>query len=156
MSYFVLYLAYFIYKNDERRIEMISNEIKKTNDLYQKLEKKMDTLKHNREQIPLDVLKTRYQSGYQNLINEIMQLAELILHEEAFKGIVIQNCDVQPLVSIMQLVINNADYGKRAGYALIHDLDIMEFKRIVNEARITMWKLYYPYWEQMDLSEFVS
>lgn len=135
---------------------MINNDDDmKMKNAYQKLEEKVNSLKRNREKIPLDILKTRYQSGYQNLINEILQLGELILHEEAFKGIVILNGDEQPLISIMQLVCNNAEYAKRAGHALIDDLNIIEFKRIADEARTTMWKLYYPYWEQMDLSKFV-
>ena len=69
--------------------------------LREELSKLLTTLKHNREKVSLDVLKTKYKKGYDTLCTGIRRSASDYVKQVALCGIRIHKDYLETAVSII-------------------------------------------------------
>lgn len=103
--------------------------------LREELSKLLTTLKHNREKVPLDVLKTKYKRGYDTLCTNIRRSASDYATQIAFCGIRIHRDYMDEAVSIADETITRSGILKRLSRAAFSHQDIAEFESLAGLLR---------------------
>ena len=98
--------------------------------LREKLEKLLSTLKHNREKVSLDVLKTKYKKGYDTLCADIKCSASDYAKQIARCGIRIHKDYLVEAVSIVNGTIARSGILKQLSRAAFSHQDITEFESL--------------------------
>lgn len=93
-------------------------------DLIQEIEKKINTYKKNRENIPLEVLKSKYAKAYNQLIEDIKQGADLIINHYAHEGIRIRTADIKTIIPKFDAAIVADGINKRAGHLIFKEYNL--------------------------------
>ena len=106
-----------------------------TAQLREELSKLLITLKHNREKIPLEVLKTKYRKGYMGLCADIMRKASDYAAKVALNGIRVHKDYLDEAVSIINGTIERSSLLKQLSKAAFSHQDIAEFDSLANELR---------------------
>ena len=96
--------------------------------LRAELAKLLTTLKHNREQVSLDVLKTKYKKGYDTLCADIKRSASDYAKQIALCGIRIHKDYLEEAVSIVNGTIARSGILKQLSRAAFSHQDITEFE----------------------------
>lgn len=123
---------------------------------YKQLLEDFERLKKNRENVPLEVLKTKYKKGYENLKHKIAQELKKYVNDLTALGIYDLGDDVTPKIwqsweNKIQEIMNQeaaAGLSKQLGHAVFGNLDLREFEELVI-GRITLrvkYEVYAPYW----------
>lgn len=102
--------------------------------LRRELEKNLITLKRNREHVSLELLKTRYATGYANLCRSIKQTASAYLKETVLCGIRIQEDYATEGIDLIQKCIDDSGLLKQLSIAAFYNQNIAEFD--VHAARL--------------------
>ena len=114
----------------------------------EKLKSLLETLKKNDENVPEELLKTKYKKPYRELKDSIKEAADQI----SGKRIVIKNDDAgQVLIKQIQEMLEEkrrAGTGKELGRTLYKEYSVEKFLQVVEEIRIAVWNLWIPYWQQ--------
>ena len=76
--------------------------------LREELAKLLSTLKHNREKVPLDVLKTKYKTGYAALCADIKRKASDYAAKVALNGIRIHKDYLEEAVPLIYGTIESS------------------------------------------------
>lgn len=103
--------------------------------LREELAKLLTTLKHNREKVPLNVLKTRYKKGYTGLCAEIKRRASDYAAKVALNGIRIHRDYLDEAVFIINGTIERSGTLKQLSRAAFRHQDIVEFDSLAGALR---------------------
>ena len=103
--------------------------------LREELAKLLTTLKHNREKVPLEVLKTKYRKGYTRLCADIKCRASDYAAKVALKGIRIHKDYLDEAVPIINGTIERSGLLKQLSRAAFSHQDIAEFDSLANALR---------------------
>lgn len=98
--------------------------------LREELAKLLSTLKHNREKVSLDVLKTKYKKGYDTLCAGIRRSASDYARQTALCGIHIHRDYLDEAVSIVNGTIARSGILKQLSRAAFSHQDIAEFESL--------------------------
>ena len=98
--------------------------------LREELAKLLSTLKHNREKVSLDVLKTRYKKGYDTLCANIRRSASDYAKQTALCGIRIHRDYLDEAVSIVNGTVARSGILKQLSRAAFSHQDITEFESL--------------------------
>ena len=102
--------------------------------LREELAKLLSTLKHNREKVPLDVLKTKYKKGYTGLCAEIKRRASDYAAMAVLNGIRIHRDYLDEAVSIINGTIERSGILKQFSKAAFCHQDMAEFDALAGTA----------------------
>lgn len=100
---------------------------KETARLREELARLLSTLKHNREKVPLDMLKTKYKKGYDALCASISRSASDYAKQVALHGIRIHRDCLDEAISIVNGAIAGSGILKQLTAAAFCHQDIAEF-----------------------------
>lgn len=98
--------------------------------LREELAKLLATLKHNREKVSLDVLKTKYKKGYDTLCAGIRRSASDYAKQTALCSIRIHKDYLDEAVSIINDTIAGSGILKQLSRAAFSHQDITEFESL--------------------------
>lgn len=98
--------------------------------LREELAKLLSTLKHNREKVSLDVLRTKYKKGYDTLCAGIRRSASDYARQTALCGIRIHRDYLDEAVSIVNGTIARSGILKQLSRAAFSHQDIAEFESL--------------------------
>lgn len=110
------------------------------------LKKSVERLRKNRKNVPLETLKTKYKTAYEELLTRIRDQATEILNRETMNGIRIRKADKDVLDQI-QAAVDEGEFAKEAGKALFKDFSVDKFVEIVENARAAAMTVWIPYWQ---------
>lgn len=126
-------------------------------DTYKELTENFERLKKNRENVPLEVLKTKYKTGYENLKHKLAKGLSWYVDQIAMLGIgriaaddftEEMKADWQRQVKRISDEEKARGLPKELGHAIFGHLDMVEFENLVvghltNRIR---YEIYAPYW----------
>lgn len=98
--------------------------------LREELAKLLSTLKHNREKVSLDVLRTKYKKGYDTLCAGIRRSASDYARQTALCGIRIHRDYLDEAVSVINETIARSGILKQLSRAAFSHQDIAEFESL--------------------------
>lgn len=101
----------------------------------EELSKLLTTLKHNREKVPLDVLKTRYKKGYDTLCESIRCSASGYAKKIALCGIRVHRDYLDEAASVINGTIERCGILKQLSKAAFSHQDIDEFDSLAGTLR---------------------
>lgn len=117
-----------------------------------KLKSLLETLKKNDDNVPKELLQTKYKKPYRELKEQIKELADKISGEKIRQDIVVKNDEAgQVLIKQIQGMLEEkrrAGTGKELGRMLYKEYSVEKFLQMVEEIRIAVWNLWMPYWKQ--------
>ena len=116
--------------------------------LREELAKLLSTLKHNREKVPLDVLKTRYKKGYAALCADIKRKASDYAAKVALNGIRIYKDYLDEAVPIINGTIESSGILKQLSGAAFSRQDIAEFDSLAGTLREKILASLEPFYEK--------
>ena len=93
------------------------------------------TLKHNREKVPLDVLRTKYKNGYDALCASISRCASDYAKQAALHGIRIHRDCIDEAVPIINGAIAESGILNQLAAAAFRHQDIAEFDSLAGALR---------------------
>lgn len=116
--------------------------------LRNNLDKFMQVLKRNRENVPLDILKTKYRAGYTKLTEDLKQAASAYASLIACKGIRIHKDYAEEGIALVENTIHSSGICKQLSHVISHTYDIVEFEslalslreRILSDLEPFYWK----------------
>ena len=103
--------------------------------LREELSKLLTTLKHNRDKVPIDVLKTKYKNGYDTLCEGIRRSASDYAKHITLCGIRIHEDYLDEAVSIINGAIEHCGILKQLSKAAFSHQDINEFDSLAGTLR---------------------
>lgn len=103
--------------------------------LRDELTRLLSTLKHNREKVPLDVLRTKYKKGYDALCANISRTASDYARQVALRGIRIHRDCLEEAISIINGAIAGSGILKQLSGAAFRHQDIAEFDSLAGALR---------------------
>ena len=123
-----------------------------------KLNQDIATLRKNRENVPLELLKTKYKKPYAKLKEEIRAQLEIYLKELTLLGILKIGPDLTPekqkeMAEKIQSIIDEgvaAGYVKEISHAVFEEFDLKKAENIACgyfTSRV-QYEIYAPYWLQ--------
>ncbi|MCM1188553.1 MAG: hypothetical protein NC541_04560 [bacterium] len=101
----------------------------------EELARLLATLKHNREKVPLDVLKTKYQKGYAALCAEIRRRASDYAAKAVLGGIRIHRDYLDEAVAVINGTVERSGILKQLSKAAFSHQDIAEFDALAGVLR---------------------
>lgn len=101
-------------------------------DFIQEIENKINTYKKNRENIPLDVLKSKYAKAYNRLIEDIEHGAEQIVSHYAHEGIRVRTKDIKSIVPKFDAAIEADGLNRRVSHLIFKEYNL---KGAIEEAK---------------------
>lgn len=118
----------------------------------EKLKSLLETLRKNDENVPKELLQTKYKNPYRELKDSIKEVADRISGNRLREGIVIKTDEAgQVLIGQIQMILNqkrDAGAGKELGRTLYKEYSLEKFLQAVEEIRIAIWNLWIPYWQE--------
>lgn len=106
----------------------------------EKLKSLLETLKKNDENVPEELLKTKYKKPYRELKDSIKEVADQISGRRIRQDIVIKNDDAgQVLIKQIQEMLEEkrrTGTGKELGRTLYKEYSVEKFLQVVEEIRI--------------------
>lgn len=110
------------------------------------LKKSVERLRKNRENVPLETLKTKYNAAYEELLTGIRDQATEILNRETMNGIRIRKAD-RDVLDRIQTAVDEGQFAKQAGESLFKEYSVEKFVEIVENARAAAMAVWIPYWQ---------
>lgn len=115
-------------------------------DGIEELKKSVERLRKNRENVPLETLKTKYKTAYEGLLTGIRDQETEILERETVNGIQIRKAD-KDILDQIQAAVDKGQFAKQAGKALFKEYSVDKFVEIVENARAAALDVWIPYWQ---------
>lgn len=100
-----------------------------------RLEKLTDTLKRNRENVPLDVLKTKYKKGYDALSKYLSQTASGYILLKVLHDIQINKDYQEPVMQLISRAAEQSHFIQQISHAIFEKQDLEECDRLAEELR---------------------
>lgn len=98
--------------------------------LQKELEQLLETLKHNRDKVPLAVLKTKYKTGYDNLCRKINTTATAYIKQILFYSVRIHKDYIDICIPVIEQAIKDSGLLKQLSNAAYSKQDISEFTNL--------------------------
>lgn len=127
---------------------MNGTQDKETSLLREELAKLLTTLKHNREKVPLDVLKTKYKKGYERLCADIKCMASDYAEKVVFNGIRIHKDYLDEAVPIINGAVEHPEILRQLSRAAFCHQDITEFDSLAGMLRENILAALEPFFEK--------
>lgn len=99
------------------------------------LEQLLLKLKHNRDKVPLKVLKTKYKNGYQALCNDISQKASDYLKQTVLSGFRVRKEYADEAVSAINKAIADSELLKQLSKVAFKEQDINKFDALAGQLK---------------------
>ena len=109
---------------------------------------KLATLKKNRDQVPLKVLKTKYKKGYQQLCLELKTLTEAYLNSVICKNLRIRKDLFPEAEKLIQPAIADSGLLRECSRAVFQRQDMEELRKLAERLRETVNNALQPFYEQ--------
>lgn len=93
-------------------------------DFIQEIENKINTYKKNRENVPLEVLKSKHAKAYNQLIEDIEHGTELIIAHYAYEGIRINKDDIKTFVPKLDAALEADGLTKRVSHLVFKEYNL--------------------------------
>ena len=103
--------------------------------LRSELEKQLRTLKNNRDKVPLEILKTKYKSGYDELCKNISLTATKYTKQVILYGICIHRDYLDEAILIINSAIEESGLLRALSLAAFCKQDITEFTDLTLDLR---------------------
>ena len=103
--------------------------------LREELARLLSTLKHNREKVPLDVLRTKYKKGYDALCSSISRCASDYAKQITLQGIRIHRDCLDEAVSVINGAIAKSGILRQLAAAAFRHQDMAEFDSLAGALR---------------------
>ena len=116
--------------------------------LREELAKLLATLKHNREKVPLDVLKTKYRKGYAGLCADIKRSASDYAAKVALDGIRIHKDYLEEAVPIINGTLESSGILKLLSKVAFSHQDIEEFDSLAGNLHEKILAGLKPFYER--------
>lgn len=115
-------------------------------ELIRELESKINTYKKNRENIPLDVLKSKYAKAYNRLIDDIKQGLETIVSEYAHEGIMIRQKDIKLFMAKIDAALEEYDLSRKVSRLVFKEYNLAAaLEEVKNYRQTVAEKIYQEY-----------
>ena len=118
----------------------------------EKLKSLLETLRKNDENVPKELLQTKYKKPYRELKESIKEVADRMLNGRIREGIVIMTDESgKVLIKQIQTAIDEkgkTGVSKELSRALYKEYSLEKFLQIVEEIRTAIWNLWIPYWQE--------
>lgn len=112
------------------------------------LEALLHTLQHNREKVPLEVLKTTYKGGYQTLCQKIKTAANDYLFQIIFSEMRIHKDYIEEGVPLINDAIKCSGIPKQLSVAAFEHQDILEFTNLALNLKSVVFAALTPFWKK--------
>lgn len=109
---------------------------------------KLLTLKRNRDQVPIKVLKTKYKKGYQQLCSELKTLTEDYLNSVVCKNLRFRKDLFPEAEKLIRIAITDSGLLKECSRAVFQKQDFKELHRLAEQLRETALNALQPFYEQ--------
>lgn len=110
--------------------------------------KKLETLRKNRENVPEELLKTKYSKPYNELRIEIQKMTEELVRTTALSKIIILKEDIERELPVIQKAIDeNSILLKNISRAVFIDQDIEKVFQLAFELEEKIREAWRPYFE---------
>lgn len=113
---------------------------KEADQLHMELERLVLKLKHNREKVPLDVLKTKYAAGYTALSQKICRAASDYAKMVTIDGIRICPEFADEGITLINDTIAGSCILKELSRSLFRQMDIVLYDSLLSEFREKLFK----------------
>lgn len=110
------------------------------------LEKLLNTLKVNRDKVPLNVLKTKYKKGYEELRRNICNTTTEYVKQVAFHGIRIRKDYVDECIAIIDKSLQESELLKEISKAAFCKQSITEITTLALKLRKTILEALEPFY----------
>lgn len=114
--------------------------------LKEELEKLLNTLKVNREKVPLKILKTKYKKGYEELCKNISHTASDYVKQIALYEIRIHKDYLDEGIAIIENTIQESELLKEISKAAFCKQNIMEVTNLALKLRRTILEALEPFY----------
>lgn len=115
-------------------------------ELIRELESKINTYKKNRENIPLDVLKSKYAKAYNHLIDDIKQGLETIVSHYAHEGIMIRQKDIKSFMPKIDAALEEYELTKKVSRLVFKEYNLAAaIEEVKNYRQTVAEKIYQEY-----------
>ena len=113
--------------------------------------KLLSTLKKNREQVPLHILKTQYKVPYEALIRQINETATAFVREVVFSKLLMNpDEDKEEQYFVIQEILNSSEMLKEMNHTLSKSYDVELLHRQALKLRECIEDALYPYIARKD------
>lgn len=113
--------------------------------------KLLSTLKNNREQVPLHILKTQYKVPYETLISQVNETATAFVKEVVFSKLLMNpDDDTEEQYSVIQEIINSSGMLQEMNRSLSKTYDVELLHRQALKLRERIEDALYPYIARKD------
>lgn len=113
--------------------------------------KLLSTLKKNREQVPLHILKTQYKVPYEALIRQINETATAFVKEVVFSKLLMNpDEEKEEQYSVIQEIVNTSGMLKEMNHSLSQTYDVELLHRQALKLRECIEDALYPYIARKD------
>lgn len=113
----------------------------------QLLKKRMDTLKHNLENVPLDILKTRYKKAYDKFCVELKELTAAYIKDISLKDLRFKRELYPEAKAIIEKTIADSGIVKECSRAVFQRQDFDELKQHTERLREAILYALQPFYE---------
>ena len=121
---------------------------KEADQLHKELEHLILKLKHNREKVPLDVLKTKYAAGYTALSQKICRAASDYAKMVTIDGIRICPEFADEGIALVNDTIAGSGILKELSRSLFRQMDIVLYDSLLSEFREKLFKELQTFYEK--------
>ena len=121
---------------------------KEADQLHMELERLVLKLKHNREKVPLDVLKTKYAAGYTALSQKICRAASDYAKIVTIDGIRICPEFADEGITLINDTIAGSGILKELSRSLFRQMDIVLYDSLLSEFREKLFKELQTFYEK--------
>ena len=105
---------------------MIEKAVKSCLETEKQLKDQMATLKKNRDNVPLDVLKTKYKKGYTALCEDLRLLTSDFIKSIVLKDIAVMPKYMPDVVQIIETTVKDSGLLKECSKAVYRQQDFEE------------------------------
>lgn len=117
-------------------------------ELREELSAMLWKLNRNLQLYPREVLKTRYQKGYENLSKRLNDMAAKYTEEVALRGFLIRDCDMDEIVPRVEERIKESGILKQISVAIYEHQDISEIDQLANKLSELIGEIMEPYYQK--------
>jgi len=109
---------------------MYANQVQPEQSLRDRFLQQLNLLKINRKRVPLDILKTEYKKGYQNLCNDLKITGSQYAKQLTLSGIRFHKDYMQEGAERINRIIEQSGLMKQLSKAVFVYQDIVDFEKI--------------------------
>ena len=110
-------------------------QTKDSRKLREELEQLLLKLKHNRDRVPLKVLKTKYKTAYQALCTDISRKASDYLKQITLSGFCVRKAYADNTAAVINKAIADSGLLKQLSIAAFKEQDINKFDALAGQLK---------------------